>query len=1729
MIFQNFNKSTFIAFCTFAFVWIQSGSAQPNIYGNEWLETAGSSANSNQFAKIKVVEQGVYRVFYNELKNMGFQMGNLNPAEFQLWRRGIQQSIIVEDNGNNSFDVGDYIEFYGQGNDGELDKYLFFDTLNHIQEDYSEYTDTAAYILTLGSNALRSTEINGISTSYDAYKTEHIAKTELIAFGKYYYGQKYFPSNGLEYEPMAFGDRGEGWFSGTFGSGVTHTVSGVKNVAISSAETATLQIELVSAFQGSCRTVIEYKTTSDASFTLLDTVSMINYFPALKTYILNPTDLFDATNDGNVLIRFKNLDNDYAVFSSIKITFPQVASLASNNESFTLNSSPGSSVSLNLENGTSSTYIYDVTNEGDYRKISTEFIGGTPSHSRAKFNKRSFTENLFVSNQYLSAADIEKFTFIKNPDTLADYLIISHPRLLSSASEYMDYRKSTEGGNYNVEMTMIEDLYNTFSYGDYTPLAIRRYCRYQFEKGNAEFLFLLGKAFQQVGNGTVGLPKIYGFGSSNPNNQIAYRKRTTQVDMVDRFNASIPMEDLVPTAGNPGSDNWFTSKIDPTDNSWAPALATGRITALTNAEVLNYLNKVKEYELVPDTTAWKKEILHLAGGYSSNEISQIANSVAAWKKIAEGEHFGGNVSTISRPKLNNQSNISEINVSDKVNDGVHLITFFGHSNFSVTDIDIGRASNPINHYTNTNGKYPFILLNGCNSGNCFVRTFTFGEDWVNVESKGAIGFIGHSDIGLTSSLAVYTNTLYNAMFADTSYINTPIGIQIQEAIRNQVVGTLPSLQVAHALQMLYQGDPAIVLFTASKPDLAIENTGLFLEEIDGGGITAVSESFNLGIQVNNYGLYNESDSFYVSIKRVLGDGTFEIYPPKQYASIKKLDTIYYEIASKNINAFGSNQFHVHIDYNYDSVSAAGGASFAFNQNHEPTYEKGSIDEGHETNNEAFFQYYLPLSAVKPIFPREFSIINAANYLGNNGIDFTAQSTDLLITSQEYYIEMDTLRDFSEPLFTGQATGTSLVTWNDVPIFLDDTLVYYWRVRFLNVEEGEDTLWGESSFTYIPNSSEGWSQAHYQHFFRDAKEEIQINEDTRSWDYEEISNIVSIKTASKNYSNSTHGLTLNNENVWFQCNTGVRLIIIDPQTLNPVVFNFASAYICQSNPGLKYHYSYNLNSISERDDFLALLSVIPSNYIVALSSMNNPLFATWDASFSLSNVLASNFGTSQYPSSDSSAYAFVGCKDCLTPLFEGSHADTIVQDVVISAVLDQGSVTSTIIGPSLGWDDFVRNIQKDKSENTDSYKIDIYGLDINFEDSLLISNIAPGNTDLSGISATKYPYLQLRMESEDLTNHTPPQLNNWLVLYDDKVPEGVLISNGYDYSSKTYYEGEEMVYQFKFRNISKNDFLEPLVVRYAFSTSQEFTILKTDTLNGILKAGEEVEFEFRHTPTSSYGSKLLQVFVNPRTQVEQYYFNNIWQIPVVIEKDVINPLLDVVFDNVHIMNRDIISPTPNITMTMKDENQHIFKTDTTTGVELFWKFPGEGQQYQIIELENNPNLEFTPASKNQDFQIKYTPDRLEDGIHYLSVQIADASGNNSGVYSYEIAFEVINESSVSKFYPYPNPFSTSTRFAYTLTGTEVPGINDVKIQIMSLSGKMVRTITGSELGYLQIGKHLTDYAWDGTDEFGDKLANGVYLYRVQTKLNNQAIKERTANAFMDSNTFTKSWGKLYIMR
>ena len=158
-------------------------------------------------------------------------------------------------------------------------------------------------------------------------------------------------------------------------------------------------------------------------------------------------------------------------------------------------------------------------------------------------------------------------------------------------------------------------------------------------------------------------------------------------------------------------------------------------------------------------------------------------------------------------------------------------------------------------------------------------------------------------------------------------------------------------------------------------------------------------------------------------------------------------------------------------------------------------------------------------------------------------------------------------------------------------------------------------------------------------------------------------------------------------------------------------------------------------------------------------------------------------------------------------------------------------------------------------------------------------------------------------------------------------------------------------------------------------------------------------------------------------------------------------------------------------------------------------------------------------------VEFRPEFTVDGNDYvLTVRAKDKTGNSAGNNAYKVRFKVVNKPMISSLLNYPNPFTTSTQFLFTITGSQIP--SNLKIQILAPTGKVVREILKSELGNLHIGRNMTEFRWTGDDQYGQPLANGVYLYRFVTNLNGTKMDHYETDA---DKWIEKGFGKLYIMR
>jgi hypothetical protein len=825
-----------------------------------------------------------------------------------------------------------------------------------------------------------------------------------------------------------------------------------------------------------------------------------------------------------------------------------------------------------------------------------------------------------------------------------------------------------------------------------------------------------------------------------------------------------------------------------------------------------------------------------------------------------------------------------------------------------------------------------------------------------------------------------------------------------------------------------------------------------------------------------------------------------------------LDTIQFAIDNRNLKVAGVNKFTVTLD--------------PFN----------SIPELNDLNNKGTFEFFISKGNTINLLPVDQAIVTA------DTIRFTWQPTSVLDPVRSYQLQYDSDLLFSNPtsfLVTGENYLTQDVDFGGLSIA--DSTVIYWRTKFELQESAEDTLWTTNSFTYIKTTEEGWGQFNIDQFSSNGLSSLSIDA-TDKLVFEESSLPVSFYTM---------GTSVFDYDALEVMIDGVNFIVtdntIDPfcktNTINFMAFDKVSSspyrtipqdgndvenpLICGRLPQMIFNLTEELVLGSDR--YLdALISNAATGDKIALFSFDSVAFSNWDNQLmnSLENIgvdVTSLVGLVDgqpliiYGEKGSPAGSAIVVSDDGTILMPKEKFITYETDVVGKAT--EGKITTTKIGPANSWFSldygFVQGLN-------DEVTINVIGVDKDGNEEVidLSSNGRRETLDLSAIDANVYPHLKLIARLTDEINQTPAQFENWSISYEIP-PEGIVLLS--DKNPLDVQEGEEIRKTAGFVNISNDQFTDSLVLVYSLMNTSTGTIQSSTSIIPSPGIGDTSAFEMIFESIGIVGKNNLRVQITPR-ETELYLPNNSFGFSefVTVREDDINPILDVTFDGEHIMDGDIVSARPSILFMIKDESEVLLKSDTT-GIEIEIKPPGEASVFERLSL-TNPDVIWTPATGDEDFNVEYRPSQLEDGIYTLRAQVADETGNLSAAEPYEISFEVINKSTVTHFYPYPNPFSTSCRFVFTLTGSTVP--DRLLIQIMTISGRVVREIDQAEIGPLKIGNNISDFLWDGTDQFGDRLANGVYLYRVMIQINGTSIEHRSTSADM---AFNRGYGKLYILR
>ncbi|MGG9960766.1 C25 family cysteine peptidase [Ferruginibacter sp. SUN106] len=1683
-----------ILFTLFVMTLAFAGFSQLN---NSWIDY------NKTYYKFKITKDTLCRLYQPQLAAAG--LGSTPAQNFQLWRNG-QQVRIYTSVATGTLGASDFIEFWGQMNDGRPDKTLYRDADFQLDDKYSLFTDTATYYLT----------VNSISANLRYVQTANPVAGNVLPADAYFMrrveahyrdqiNRGYAAILGESVYSAAF-DMGEGWASSDINSccALSNVITGINKYAAGPANSVTFT---VSAFGNALYT--RNLGGKLNGIVALPAVNPMPYFSYHKDTVRNlPLSILTSPTFVAVSIKPENSSNtanDRIVVPTFSVTYP--ATFNFNNEKsfyFELAASATGNylVINNFNNNGIEPILYDMNNGRRYLgDISTagqvKFVLPASSDAVRKFNLISQDAANIYTVGALSAKTFLNITAAANQ---GDYIIISNPVLYNNGSgvnyvdQYKQYRNSAAGGGYNAKVYSIDELTEQFGFGiNKHPAAIRDFIRYANQQFSVKpkFVFLIGRAVTYL------------------------EYKANQADpAADKLN-------LVPTFGWPASDVLLVSE----PGTVVPIVPIGRIGAISGNEVGNYLEKMKQYELAQKSTiqtlaekAWMKNIVHISGGADSTETASFSAHLHQYELVAEDTLFGANVESFAKSGSGSVQEASSARIDQLFKEGLSFITYFGHSSASTLAFNL---SNP-EIYQNQ-GKYPFINVSGCSAGNFFnfdptrvAGNMSLSEKYIFSPQKGSIAFLADTHFGIEPFLNYYNTNFYDE-FCRLNYGGT-VGDQLKQV--NQVVGVNPQAldyyTRIHLEELALQGDPALRLNSHTKPDYIIEEQ---LIKINPSIITVADPSFNLNVKMLNIGMAI-NDSIRVTVKRKLPNDSVNVLFNQVISAMKYSDSIVMVVPINPLTDKGLNKIIVTLDVD------------------------NKVSELSESNNGAEKEFYIYEDELRPVYPYNFSIVNQQN------ITFTGSTANPLVEQRQYVMEIDTTETFNSSFKkTYNVSGSGgVVEFKPSNLTFTDSTVYYWRTSMVPIGSAAP-IWNTYSFTYLASGSVGFNQSHYYQFLKDNYNSIDYL-NNRLFDFKTTTKTIAFNSGIyPSYVGSDINVQIENVTIEkYGCKYGsLQFYVFDPKTLepwqnyavSPGVGRFGSwspaCDVSHEGPNRRF-FEFPYTDPAYRKKAMDFIDSIPDGMYVGINNLgwtpNTTFVADWkaDPAPNLYQKLKSqglNKIDSFYKNIPFVMFFKKGSGSFVPVQNMGAAADTyIAESVLLGTKSIAGTITSPVFGPAKSWSQFHYRGNSIEAVNADSINFQIIGITPSGTEATVFTlDSTKHDFDISSVNATQYPYLKLKMYSEDRTNATPYQLRYWRLNY-TPVPEGTIAPNILFNMKDTVEQGEVIDFKVAFKNISPAAFDSAMKFKFTITDNNNLPHLINLPKGKILVAGDTLTVRYKIDTKDYPGNNTLFVDVNPNNdQQEQSHFNNVLFKDFYVKPDNYNPLLDVTFDGVHILNKDIVAAKPHIYVKLKDES-HFMALNDTGSLKVQVRYPDN----TLHNYNFGDTMRFNPAnlaSGENSASIDFTPYFPQDGDYELIVSGKDVVGNKAGALEYHIMFSVINKPMISNLLNYPNPFTTSTAFVFTVTGSEVP--QNMRIQILTISGKVVREITKDQLGPIHIGRNITDFKWDGTDTYGQKLANGVYLYRVLTNLNGQSLEKYKEKGDKTDQFFNKGYGKMVIIR
>ncbi|MEX0813194.1 MAG: type IX secretion system sortase PorU [Chitinophagales bacterium] len=562
-------------------------SGAPSNYANNSVLANGD------WYKFRIQEDGVHKITYADLDELGLDPDNINPANLRIYGNGggmlpeenadvrpddlLENAIYIEGQSDGSFDPGDYILFNAQSphrwvynpNEGRY---------NHILHVYSDYT---YYFITtsLGPGKRVGTQASSGSATiiiqdFEDYAFHEKEENNLIKSGRKFYGDYFnfattsrsfdfsFP-NLIASQPVLVKSSIAGRFtSSSFSVSVrtggqnllTHSISSVQSSY--TATYANVQTDFGQFTSNSPNITLDYTLQVPSAEAWLDYIEV-----QVKRQLNYP-------GSGQLIFRNRN--------------------------------SIGQTANYRISGMNSNLWVWDISDPVNVRRQNGQLGGNTFSFTISANNLREFVtfnpQDNLLSIETVGKIDNQNLHALSN----RDMIIVTIPEFYTQAERLASYHRNDR--SLLVNTVFVEQIYNEFSSGTPDITAIRDFMKMLYDKaGNdpgkmPQYLLLFGDA-------------SYDYKDIIPDN-------TNFVPTYQSFNSLSPI-------GSFCSDDYFGFYDDIeggsiTDRNDYLDIAIGRIPCSDNEEAKNSVDKIMHYKSTASLGNWRNNITFVGDDEDNN-------------------------------------------------------------------------------------------------------------------------------------------------------------------------------------------------------------------------------------------------------------------------------------------------------------------------------------------------------------------------------------------------------------------------------------------------------------------------------------------------------------------------------------------------------------------------------------------------------------------------------------------------------------------------------------------------------------------------------------------------------------------------------------------------------------------------------------------------------------------------------------------------------------------------------------------------------------------------------------------------------------------------------------------------------------------------------------------------------------------------------------------------------